>query len=121
MLMATVFPSKSTGRFVAERVCAFMQELGIDQLDVVAKSDQEPSIKKLVESVGRHRAEGAGRWITEFSPVGKSASNGVIERGFNPSRAMSGYCSMRLKHFGRELSVQTNASWHGWWSGQHTH
>ena len=78
--MATVVPSKSTGRFVAERLCAFMKELGIEHLDVVAKSDQEPSIKKLVESVGRHRAEGAGRWITEFSPAGKSASNGVIER-----------------------------------------
>ena len=81
MLMATVVPSKSAARFVVERMCAFMQELGIDQLDVVAKSDQEPSIKKLVEAVCRHRAQGAGRWITEFSPVGKSASNGVIERG----------------------------------------
>ena len=70
--MATVVPSKSTGRFVAERVCAFMKEFGIEHLDVVAKSDQEPSIKKLVESVGRHRAEGARRWITEFSPVGLS-------------------------------------------------
>ena len=86
MLMATVVPSKSTGRFVAERVCAFMKELGIDQLDVVAKSDQEPSIKTLVESVGRHRADGAGRWITEFSPVGKSASNGVIERGIQSAQ-----------------------------------
>ena len=40
MLMATVAPSKSTGRFVAERVCAFMKELGIEHLDVVATSDQ---------------------------------------------------------------------------------
>ena len=70
MLMATAAPSKSTDRFVAEGVCALMKELGIKDLDVVAKSDQEPSIKKLVESVGRHRGEGAGRWITEFSPVG---------------------------------------------------
>jgi len=81
MLMATVVPSKSTGRFVAERVNAFIKELGIEHLDVVAKSDQEPAIKKVVEAVGRHRGEGAGRWITEFSPVGKSASNGVVERG----------------------------------------
>ena len=81
MLMATVAPSKSTGRLDAERVNAFIKELGIEHLDVVAKSDQEPAIKKVVEAVGRHRGEGAGRWITEFSPVGKSASSGVVERG----------------------------------------
>ena len=79
MLVATVAPSKSTGRFVTERVNAFIKELGIEHLDVVAKSDQEPAIKKVFEAVGRHRGEGAGRWITEFSPVGKSASNGVVE------------------------------------------
>ena len=40
MLLATVVPSKSVGRFVAERVFAFMKELRIEQLDVVVKSDQ---------------------------------------------------------------------------------
>ena len=77
MLMATVVPSKSTGRFVAERVNAFIKELGIEHVDVVAKSDQEPAIKKVVEAVDRHRGD-AGRLITEFSPVGKSAPNGVV-------------------------------------------
>ena len=57
MVMATAVPSKSVGRFVVERVGAFIKELGIDHLDIVAKSDQEPSIKKLVEDVGRVVAE----------------------------------------------------------------
>ena len=81
MVMATAVPSKGTGRFIVERVCAFIKELGIDHLDIVAKFDQEPSIKKVVEDVGKHRGEGSGRWITEFSPVKSSASNGVVERG----------------------------------------
>ena len=81
MVMATAVPSKSTGRLVVERVGAFIKELGIDHLDIVAKSDQEPSIKKLVEDVGKSRGGGSGRWITEFSPVKSSASNGVVERG----------------------------------------
>ena len=81
MLMSTAMPSKSTGQFITARVGAFIRELGIGHLDIVAKSDQEPSIKKLVEDVGRSRGAGAGRWITEFSPVGSSASNGVVERG----------------------------------------
>ena len=67
MVMATAVPSKSTGRFVVERVGAFIKELGIDHLDIVAKSDQEPSIKKLVEDVGKSRGGSSGRWITEFS------------------------------------------------------
>ena len=81
MLMATAIPSKSTGKFVVARAGAFIRELGIGHLDIVAKSDQEPSIKKLVEDVGRSRGEGSGRWIAEFSPVKSSASNGVVERG----------------------------------------
>ena len=86
MLMATAVPSKSTGKFVIARVGAFIRELGIDHLDIVAKSDQEPSIKKLVEDVGKSRGGGSGRWITEFSPVKSSASNGVVERGIQSAQ-----------------------------------
>ena len=86
MLMATAVPSKSTGRFVIARVGVFIRELGIDHLDIVAKSDQEPSIKKLVEDVGRSRGGGSGRWIMEFSPVKSSASNGVVERGIHSAQ-----------------------------------
>ena len=86
MLMATAIPSKSTGKFVIARVGAFIRELGIGHLDIVAKSDQEPSIKKLVEDVGRSRGEGSGRWIAEFSPVKSSASNGVVERGIQSAQ-----------------------------------
>ena len=80
MVMATAAPSKSTRRFVVERVGAFIKELGIDHLDIVAKSDQEPPITQVVEDVGKHRGEGSGMRITEFSPVNRLTSNGV-ERG----------------------------------------
>ena len=67
MVMATAVPLKSTGRFVVERVGAFIKELGIDHLDILAKSDPEPSIKKVVEDVGKHRGGGSGRRIAELS------------------------------------------------------
>ena len=86
MLMSTAMPSKSTGKFITARVGAFIRELGIGHLDIVAKSDQEPSIKKLVWDVGRSRGEGSGRWIAEFSLVKSSASNGVVERESNRCR-----------------------------------
>ena len=81
MTLATVVPLKSTGAFVAKRVVAFLREIGCEQCDLVAKSDQEPAIVAIVTEVGRMRAaNGAGRYIVESSPVGSSASNGVVER-----------------------------------------
>ena len=78
--LATAVPSNSTGQFVVNRVMAFMKELGIENLDVIAKSDQEPAIKCLIDEVGRAKAEFGGRWIVEHSPVESHASNGVVER-----------------------------------------
>ena len=80
MVMSTAVPSKSTGRFVVDRVWAFMQELGIEAQDVVVKTDQEPAIKHLVDEIGRRKGEVGGRWIKENSPVDSHASNGIVER-----------------------------------------
>ena len=80
MTLATVVPSKSSGKFVVERVVAFMREIGIAGTDVIVKTDQEPAMLKLRREVGVRKAEFGGRWIEEESPVGSSASNGVVER-----------------------------------------
>jgi hypothetical protein len=80
MTLATAVPSKSTGQFVVDRVLAFMKEIGVENLDVIAKSDQEPAVKHLIDEVGKAKAEFGGRWIVEHSPVDSHASNGVVER-----------------------------------------
>ena len=67
MVMATVVPSKSTGRFVAERINAFIKEIGVERVDIVAKSDQEPSIKRVVEDVGRHMRRRS--WTVDYGIV----------------------------------------------------
>ena len=109
MLMATAIPLKSTGEFVVARAGAFIRELGIGHLDIVAKSDQEPSIKNLVEGVGRSRGEGSGRWIAEFSPVKSSASNGVVEGGSNRRRDRFGRSRTGLKADGSAKRQQRSA------------
>ena len=82
MMMAAVVPRKSTGFYIAKRVMAFLQEVGCEFGDVTVKSDQEEAIKSVVKDVGGLRAAaGGGRFVEEMSPVGASASNGVIERG----------------------------------------
>ena len=55
MTLTTAVPSKSTGKFVVERVWAFMKELGIEGSDVIVKTDQEPAIKHLADEIGGRR------------------------------------------------------------------
>ena len=82
MLMASVVPTKTTGRYISKRILAFLQEVGCEYGDLVVKSDQEEAIKSVVSEVGKLRAAGGGgKFIVENSPVGSSASNGIIERG----------------------------------------
>ena len=81
MTMAAAVPSKSTNSYISRRVVAFMKELGVVLGDLLVKSDPEPAIKVIMGEVGRVRAaEGGGNFVVEQSPVGGSASNGVIEK-----------------------------------------
>ena len=58
-----------------------MKEVCILHGDLLVKSDQEPAVKAILSDAGRVRSsEGGGRYIMEQSPVGSSASNGVVER-----------------------------------------
>ena len=58
-----------------------MKEVGILHGDLLVKSDQEPAVKAILSDAGRvGSSEGGGRYIMEQSPVGSSASNGVVER-----------------------------------------
>ena len=73
-----------------------MKEIGLENADVVLKSDQESSIMDVLNNVARRRSadskfelfEGRGdqpvwcqaRAMPEASPVGSSGSNGVFER-----------------------------------------
>ena len=81
MTLSAAVPRKTVGTFVAKRVLAFMEEVGCLHGDVVVKSDLEPAILAVLSDIGRLRAAaGGGKWISENSPVGASASNGVAER-----------------------------------------
>ena len=82
MLLAMVMPRKSEGEFARKRIGAFFKEIGCEEGHVIVKSDQEPTTKKLLEDLVAQRGRVPGtRTITEYSPVGSSASNGVVERG----------------------------------------
>ena len=45
------------------------------------KSDQEQALRSIVEDVGRLKeSDGSGLYVVEYSPVGASQSNGMIEK-----------------------------------------
>lgn len=80
MIMGTFVPKKgATHEFVAKRVVAFIDELGMSNCKITIKTDQEPAIIDLVNNIKRLRP--GVETMHEHSPVGSSASNGVIERG----------------------------------------
>jgi hypothetical protein len=61
--------------YTVDRVVAFLSEVGCLYGDVIAKSDQEPAIRSLVDSIGRHKVvAGNGKWIVETPLFGASAS-----------------------------------------------
>ena len=78
----TAVPMKgASGRFSTDKCLEFMGENGDTEGKIIVKTDQEPSIKYLVDDIIERRAE--GRTIYEHSPVQSSGSNGVVERGVN--------------------------------------
>ena len=79
MLMATSVPMKgSTGRFTLDNIFEFFEEVGDTVAQLIIKTDQEPSMKSLVDDVVAAREE--GRTLVEESPKQSSGSNGVAER-----------------------------------------
>jgi len=85
MTLSEVVPMKgSTGKFAATRIAAFIRELGYGATSIIMKSDQEPAVVAFVNDVIKFRAPAQTQ--PEQSPVGSSASNGVIERGIQSVR-----------------------------------
>ena len=59
-VMACVTPAKSSGEFLGKRVLAFMREWGCELEAVTVKTDNEPSLLQVVETVARLRAAKGG-------------------------------------------------------------
>ena len=84
--------------YVIKRIIAFIKELGYESAKLVLKSDQESSVKAVIDKVTK--ARGDAPTLPEHSPVRSSGSNGVIERGIKEVqgqlRAMKSALDTRL-------------------------
>jgi len=79
MYGATTVPMKgSMGQFALDKALELIAEAGDASQRIMVKTDQENSVKALIEDLVAQREE--GRTIVEESPVKSSGSNGVVER-----------------------------------------
>ena len=79
MKKAVVVPSKgSTGQYASRMVVGFIEELGDKDREIIVKTDQEPSIKFLVDDICTART--GAKTVKECSPKFSKGSNGVVER-----------------------------------------
>ena len=70
--------------FTVSRAIAFIKEMGLENATITLKSDQEPSIKDVLNDIARVRT---ARAFIEHSPVKSSQSNGVAERAIQSVEA----------------------------------
>ena len=117
MTLAAAIPVKSTGTHVARRIAAFMKEIGVGLGGVLVKTDQEPAIKAIMEEAGRVRAaDGGGKYLMEQSPVGSSASNGIVERAIQSVQGQVRVMKDALENkWGAKIGAKHSVV-PGWWS-----
>ena len=132
MLMATVVPLKGASvEFPVKRVLAFLKEIGLENTDVVLKSDQEHSIMDVLNAIASRRSavsklelaaapggglgietgatSGAARSLMEASPVGSSGSNGFIERAIQDVEGQVRTIKLAFEsHIGEEIPSDHN-------------
>ena len=67
----------------------WLREIGLESVDIIVKSDNEPALTSLIASWSAMRAMTSGsRMIIENSPVGSSKSNGIVERAIQSVQGM---------------------------------
>ena len=88
-VLSTVVPRKTTGEWICRRLMAWLREIGLESVDIIVKSDNEPAVTILIALWSTMRAMTSGsRMIIENSPVGSSKSNGIVERAIQSVQGM---------------------------------
>ena len=88
-VLSTVVPRKTTGECIGRRLIAWLREIGLESVDIIVKSDNEPALTTLIASWSTMRAMTSGsRMIIENSPVGSSNINGIVESAIQSVQGM---------------------------------
>ena len=70
-----------TREWICRRLMAWLREIGLESVDIIVNSNNEPALTSLIASWSTMRAMTTGStMIIESRPVGSSKSNGVVAR-----------------------------------------
>ena len=93
------------GQFVIDKVMDMIDEVGDANQTIIMKTDQELSVKALVQDVVKERED--GRTVVEESPKESSGSNGVVERAVQSIEGQVRVVLLALEDkIGRQLDPQ---------------
>ena len=86
-VLSSVVPMKTTGEWICPRLMAWLREIGLESVDIIVKSDNEPALTSLIASWSTMRTMTSGsRRILENSPVDSSNGNGNVEMAIQSCR-----------------------------------
>lgn len=99
-IMSLVLPSKSSqSEYGWKTALAQLKEWGLDQAEIILKSDQEQAVTAIGDPMVKNRKPALT--TPERSPVGESESNGHIENAIwmaeSQFRTLKGYTESKLK------------------------
>ena len=100
-LILTLTALLAAGGWVAFRATPIDAIPDLSDIQVIVKSDQEPSIGYVVKDVLEAREE--GRTLVEESPVQGSKSNGIVERA---AQSLEGHMRAVLLGFEERVGVK---------------
>ena len=55
-VLSAMVPRKTTGEWICRRLMAWLREIGLESVDVIVKSDNEPALTSLIASWSTKRA-----------------------------------------------------------------
>ena len=117
-VLSTVVPRKTKDEWICQRLMAWLREVGLETVDIIVKSDNEPALTSLIASWSTMRAMRSGsRMIGENSPVGSSKSNGIIERAIQSVQGMISTIRSDIEERWRVKIDATHSIWP--WIAEH--
>ena len=88
-VLSTVVLRKTTGDRICRRLMAWLREIGLESVDIIVESNNEPGLKSLIASWSTMRAMTSGsRTSAENSPAGSPKSDGIDERAIQSAQGM---------------------------------
>ena len=89
VVFSTVVPRQSRAEWTCRRLMALLRDIGLEFVDIIVESDNEPALTSLTQSWSTLRAMKSGSGMTiQNSPFGSWNGNGIVERAIQSGQGV---------------------------------